>query len=190
MTNPRSELAESGFRYGRRRAARVGLQARAWRVSPTSGAADAPTLTSTSLGLQESRLEGYAFPPSPPAFIAACTHPTPPNGSTPHRQSVRAMPSDLRIGRCGFLSSSAWAVMIGLSWQKPHAGTCSVEPASAAGAGCRRCASPSSLDLGAHSGDGVTHDPLARPLMITAHAAAWPRPTEARTCRPRSLRRT
>ena len=80
------------------------------------------------------------------------------------RHSVPAMPSRIcaSVG-CGFLSSSALAVMIWPFWQKPHCGTCSSIQAC-----CSGCSLPSLREpferrdlASARSDSGVMHDRIA-----------------------------
>src|SRR4051812_8645341 len=108
------------------------------------------------------------------------------------RQSVFAMPSRIcaSVG-CGFLSSSALAVMIWPFWQKPHCGTCSSIQACCRGCSTPFLASPSRVVTSLFTAEvGVIHDRVATPLMSTVHAPHWPSPQPNRgPWRPRSLRR-
>src|SRR6476659_2102454 len=95
------------------------------------------------------------------------------------------------VGR-GFLSSSAFAVMIWPFWQNPHCGTCSSIQACCIGCSRPFAARPSSVVISPFTEDaGTRQDGTAAPLMITLHARHCPRPHPNRgPWSPRSLRRT
>src|SRR5580693_7861798 len=108
------------------------------------------------------------------------------------RQRVPFIPSRICASvACGFLSSSALAVMICPFWQKPHCGTCSSIQACCNGCSLPPLARPSSVVISPLMLEtGVIHDRVATPPTITVHSPHWPSPQPNRgPCKPRSLRR-
>src|ERR1700724_3354562 len=108
------------------------------------------------------------------------------------RHSAPFIPSPIgaSVG-CGFLSSSALALMICPFWQKPHCGTCSSIHACCRGWSLPPLAIPSSVVISPLTVEvGVIQERVATPFMMTVHAPHWPSPQPNRgPCKPRSLRR-
>src|ERR1700752_4456464 len=94
------------------------------------------------------------------------------------RHSVRDIPSRIcsSVG-CGFLSSSAFAVMIWPFWQKPHCGTCSSIHACCSGCSVPFRDRPSSVVISPFTLEvGLMHERTAVPLTTTVHAPHWHSP--------------